>query len=101
MAETAEQPDAMFPELDAGQIARIQAVGRNRDVVAGEIIFELGSTDHGMFVVLEGSLDVVGAVHGKEEVLRIVRPGQFTGEVNQLSGRRSLVRLRARTELAD
>jgi thioredoxin reductase (NADPH) len=34
--------------------------------------------------------------NGAETILRVLGPGQFTGEVNQLSGRRSLVLCRAR-----
>ena len=44
---------------------------------------------------LDGSLEIVGASRD-EGVLRIVVRGMFTGEVNQLSGRRSLVKCRAR-----
>jgi thioredoxin reductase (NADPH) len=55
-----------------------------------------GDDRHGVFIVLEGSLEIVGLASGHESILRVLGRGAFTGEVNQLSGRRSLVRCRAR-----
>jgi thioredoxin reductase (NADPH) len=96
MSETPEQLDSMFPTLDDGQIARLRAFGAERHVQAGEIVFDQGDTDHGVFVVLDGSIEIVDVSSSDEAVLRTVKRGDFTGEVNLLSGRRSLVRCRAR-----
>jgi len=96
MAENLELTDGMFPALDEAQIARLIPLGRERQVAAGEIIFDQGDSEHGVFVVLDGSIELVSVVNGQEAVLRVPGVGTFTGEVNQLSGRRSLVRCRAR-----
>ncbi len=96
MAETAEQLDAMFPQLDGAQIEQLAAFGQQRRVVSGEIVFDLGDSTHGVFVVLDGSIEVSCVSNADEAVLRVLGRGAFTGEVNQLSGRRSLVRCRAR-----
>jgi thioredoxin reductase (NADPH) len=95
MPETPEQLDAMFPVLDDAQIARLRGFGEERHVEAGEIVFDQGDTSHGVFVVLDGSIEIVDASSSSEAVLRTVKRGDFTGEVNLLSGRRSLVRCRA------
>ncbi len=95
MPETVEPTDAMFPKLDAAQIARLLPLGQERRVAAGEIIFDLGDSEHGVFVVLDGSIELASVVNGQESVLMVHGAGMFTGEVNQLSGRRSLVRCRA------
>src|SRR5205823_4373594 len=42
-----------------------------------------------------GSVEVIGVANGKEEILGELTAGEFTGEVTQLSGRRSLVSCRA------
>jgi thioredoxin reductase (NADPH) len=94
--EAPEQLDAMFPRLDAGQIARLMPLGQQRRAEPGEILYDQGDVTHGVFVVLEGSLEVVDVSTAREAILRVVGRGAFTGEVNQLSGRRSLVRCRAR-----
>lgn len=96
MPETPEQNDSMFPALDDAQIARLQAFGEKRQVRPGEIVFEQGDENHGVFLVLDGSIEVVGVSSTDNVVLRTLGRGMFTGEVNLLSGRRSLVRCRAR-----
>ncbi len=95
MSESPEQIDTMFPVLDDAQLARLAAWGQPRKVEAGEILYDQGDTSHGVFVVLDGSIEVLGVARD-ESLLRVVGRGMFTGEVNQLSGRRSLVRCRAR-----
>jgi thioredoxin reductase (NADPH) len=95
MAETPEQLASLFPPLDDGQIARLAAFGKQRQVKAGEVLFDQGDATHGVFVVLEGSLELVGVSGSHEAVLGVIGRGTFTGELNQLSGRRSLVRCRA------
>ena len=94
MAETPEQLDLMFPRLDDAQIARLAALGERRPTRAGEILFDQGDTTHGIFIVIAGSLEIVGVSAGGEAVLRVLERGNFTGEVNQISGRRTLVRCR-------
>jgi thioredoxin reductase (NADPH) len=96
MPETPEQIDSMFPVLDDAQIARLRAFGEERQVQAGEIVFDQGDANHGVFVVLNGSIEIVAVSNNSDAVLRTLERGAFTGEVNLLSGRRSLVRCRAR-----
>ena len=86
----------MFPKLGEAQIARLATYGKRRQVQAGEILVEQGDETHGVFIVIRGSIEVVGVSQGVKSVLRVLEPGMFTGEVNQLSGRRSLVQSRAR-----
>jgi thioredoxin reductase (NADPH) len=95
MPEATEQTDSMFPKLDDAQIARLAAFGQRGQADAGAILFEQGDASHGIFVVLDGSIEIVGASSSETEP-RILTRGMFTGEVNQLSGRRSLVRCRVR-----
>ena len=96
MAETREQNEAMFPTLNDGQIARLRSFGTERRAKPGELIFDQGDANHGVFVVLSGSLEIEGVANQQETPIQVLGPGKFTGEVSQLSGRRSLVRCRAR-----
>src|SRR5580704_16326681 len=95
MPETPVQVDPMFPTLDDAQIARLAAFGQQGLADAGTILFDQGDTAHGIFIVLDGSIEITG-VSRDETVVRVLVRGMFTGEVNQLSGRRSLVRCRTR-----
>ena len=96
MAEPPDQTDSMFPVLDAVQMERLASLSPPRRVSSGEVLFDQGDASHGVFVVVSGSIEVLAISGGNETTLRILGPGKFTGEVNQLSGRRSLVRCRAR-----
>ena len=98
MPETPPAPesmDPMFPRLDAAQIARLMPFGQQRQAQPGEVVVDQGDSHHGIFVVLEGGLDLLNASTG-DAPIRVIGPGEFTGEVNMLSGRRSLITLRAR-----
>ncbi len=96
MGTQIELPDGMFPVLDEAQIARLKPLGEERHFQAGEIVFDQGDAEHGSFLVLEGEIELMSVINGQESAFLIHGPGVFTGEVNQLSGRRSLVRCRAR-----
>jgi thioredoxin reductase (NADPH) len=87
--------DPMFPVLNDEQVAYLRSVGPARRAHAGEILFDQGDSHHGVFIVVNGSIELLGISSGRETVLKVLGPGAFTGEVNQLSGRRSLVRCRA------
>ena len=85
----------MFPRLTATQIERMAALGHERALHAGEIVFEQGEESTKFFVLLEGEIAVVHPYGDVEDPVVVHQPGQFTGEINVLAGRRSLVRGRA------
>jgi len=87
--------EQIFPTLTAAQIARVARHGRTRPVVSGEILFEVGQTVVPFFVITKGQVEIVRPSETNEIVVVVHGPGQFTGEVNMLSGRRSIVRARA------
>jgi thioredoxin reductase (NADPH) len=98
MADLGSRDYQMFPVLTAHQAetAKRFASGEARRFEAGEAVFEIGDRTAPAWLVLAGSLDVFrheGLSH--EAHVTTHHPGQFTGEVNQLSGRPSLVRGRA------
>ncbi len=94
--ETPEQHASRFPKLTDAQISQLKGVSRPRHVNQGEVLFDQDSGDHGSFIVLTGSIEIIGVSNGVESILSILGPGEFTGEITQLSGRRSLVTCRAR-----
>jgi thioredoxin reductase (NADPH) len=88
----------MFPELTAAQIARVSTIGKERQVKTGDILFELGDQNTCFYVVISGSIQVVRPVGDQETPIVLHGPGQFTGEINMLSARRSLVRGRVASD---
>ncbi len=86
--------EQMFPTLTPAQVARIAAHGRVRPIRPGEVLVEAGDHAVPFFVVKTGRIEVVQPSAGSETLVAAHGPGQFTGEVNMLSGRRTLVRSR-------
>ena len=78
--------DQAFPVLTEADIARVERFGQRRQYRRGERLFSAGERTPGMFLVLKGAL-VMTARDGLGRKAQVVRhgPGQFTGEVAQLS----------------
>lgn len=95
MAEFGEKRDSIFPKLTATQIARLAPAGVRRTAAAGEVIFEQGATRRSFFVVLKGRMEIFSPTCEGEIRVVVHEAGEFTGEVDMLSGRRSLVGARA------
>jgi len=81
-----------FPHLTPQQIDRIRPYGKLRPVSGGEIMFEVGDEHMPMFVLLSGKMEVVQPTCSSERELVTHDAGGFSGEINMISGRRSLAR---------
>jgi len=88
----------MFPQLTPAQIERISSIGRRREVHAGDVLFDVGDQNTCFFVVVSGAIDVVRMIGDREEPVTVHHPGEFSGEMNMLSARRSLVRGRTASD---
>ena len=87
--------DETFPTLTAAQMARLAPHGKVRRVESGEVLLRAGEQAEQFFVVTAGRIEIVRESAAGEEFVNDLRPGQFSGEVNTLSGRRGFVTLRA------
>jgi len=92
---TRARKEQIFPKLTPEQILRIESRGKILDVQADEVLVEQGNSAVPFFVVVSGELGVVRLSDTVETLVTIHGPGEFTGEVNMLSGRRSIVLIRA------
>src|SRR6185295_1474205 len=88
-------PSEMFPVLTSAQQARVLAHGQRRTAKPNEIVVELNEHVTKVFLVVSGRLRILRVSNNQEHVVAICNPGMFTGELNVLSGRRGLVRIRA------
>jgi thioredoxin reductase (NADPH) len=89
-----ERQAQTFPTLSAEQIARIARHGTKRRTRRGELLYDQGTEAPSFFVVISGALDLVRPHQDREDPIAVLGPGQFTGEVNLVTGRRSLARAR-------
>jgi len=85
--------DQMFPTLTPEQLGRIAARGWRRRIHRGDVLFEAGAEAVPFFVVTEGRVEIAQPSDGS--LVAVHGPGQFTGEVQMLAGRRALVQARA------
>ena len=87
-----------FPRLDEAQMAALgrcplTMLRRYRD---GEKLFEAGDRDCKFFVVKSGEVEIVDDSGEEPKTITVLGPGEFTGEVSQLTGSPSLVSAIAR-----
>jgi len=84
-----------FPILTEAEIDLFRAASHQRAFHAGEILFEPGGPTTKMFIVLEGSLEIIQP--NSTEPIIVYGHGDFTGEMNVLTGGHALARCLART----
>ena len=89
-----EREAQIFATLTPAQVERVKASGRPLTVPAGEVLIELGEQNTRFFLVLRGGIEILLPMGSAERSIVVYGPGQFTGEVNMLSARRSLARAR-------
>ena len=83
-----------FPVLTPAQIDRMRPFGEVRTVRDGDKLFDQGDASVHFFVLLSGHMVIEQPQTqdgGKKLVIAEHQPGEFTGEMNMISGRRSLV----------
>jgi thioredoxin reductase (NADPH) len=91
--ESEASQEDIFPILTSAQIAHIAAFAREREFADGESLWEQGDRHNPLFVVVEGEVEILS---GKDNLVTVHHPGAFTGDVDLLSGRPTVVKGRAR-----
>lgn len=90
----------MFPRLEPDEIDRLRRFGQIVQAKTGAALATSGEPSPGLFVVLDGRV-AISRRDANRESQPIVEhdPGQFIGEIAQLSGRPSLVDVTALTDV--
>ncbi|HVP80580.1 MAG TPA: FAD-dependent oxidoreductase [Thermodesulfobacteriota bacterium] len=91
---TRSRSEEIFPVLTPAQQRRVAEHGHMRATPSGEVLVEQGDSTVPFFVVVSGEIEIVRPLGAAETLIAVFGPGQFTGEVNMLSGRRALFRIR-------
>jgi thioredoxin reductase (NADPH) len=87
--------DVAFPRLSGAQVDALRPWGRVRPIAPGEVLFQEGDRGFSFYVVLEGAVEIVEQSGGTPREVTVHEPGEFTGDVDTLSGRAALVTGRA------
>ncbi len=88
--------EAACPKLDEEQIATLAKFAASRTFKAGETLLAAGEQELKLFIVKSGELEVREDSSG--EVVTVLGPRQFTGDVDLLAGRPSAVSVIAKTD---
>ncbi len=81
-----------FPTLAPEEIERMRRFGKPQRYRAGERVYETGKPTPGVLLVLSGTIRITGRDgHGLDLPVTDHGPGNFSGELGQLSGRPSFV----------
>jgi thioredoxin reductase (NADPH) len=91
---TSSRIEKIFPKLTPEQVHRVAAQGHVRSVQPGQVLIEQGDKAVPFFVVITGQVEIVRPCGASETLITVHGSGEFTGEVNMLSSRRSLIRAR-------
>ena len=87
-----------FPRLDEAQLAALDGcpLTKLKHFRDGEKLFEAGERDCNFFVVKSGEVEIVDDSGEEPKIVTILGPGEFTGEVAQLTGGPAIVSAVAR-----
>jgi thioredoxin reductase (NADPH) len=91
----------IYPTLNEAEMRHVRRFGGEHHFRDAELVFQAGTPPPGIMFVLNGSI-VVGRHDGfgSTDLLTVLGPGQFSGEVGQLSDRPAMADGRAVGELA-
>ena len=101
MASTTEHPtafpkiEAACPKLEHEQIAALEKLAQPRKFKAGETLLAVGENELKVFIIKSGEVEVRNGATG--QVVVVLGPRQFTGELDSLAGLPSAVCVVART----
>jgi thioredoxin reductase (NADPH) len=83
-----ETPDHLgaYPRLSDEQVASLSRFGERRRTRAEEVLFREGDEHYDFFVVLAGTVAIVGDYGGENRLIAVHGPGRFLGELSLLTG---------------
>ena len=88
------EEEIAFPILGSSHLEALVHRGHPRTVRAGEVLFAEGDRNFCFFLVIEGAVAIIDHSSGGERLVRMHLPGEFTGDVDMLSGRSALIAAR-------
>ncbi|HEY4370882.1 MAG TPA: FAD-dependent oxidoreductase [Burkholderiales bacterium] len=88
--------EQMFPQLSDAQRARLCPMGKRRATETGQLLAEPGDTHRDFLIVLSGSIEILLPGAQGDELVHLLEPGEFSGEMSTLRGVGGFTRYRVR-----
>lgn len=90
--QSAAQPAVAYsPHLTEAQIECATALATPRAFGPGEALIQVGDVDFSLFIITSGSVEIVEHSAGSPRRIGVLTQGQFTGDIDVLTGRPSLL----------
>ncbi len=92
MSNKSPRPDkesTAFPILTDEQIKLIASESETLDFAAGDVLIEEGDGDFCFYVIQAGEIRITENSTGEEREVTVHGPGEFTGDIDMLTGHRS------------
>src|SRR3954452_19823507 len=82
-----------FPTLEPERLAALDkcSLTKRRRYRDGEALFRFGDRDGHFFVVISGAVEIVDESGDTPKHIALHGPGQFAGDVSQITGRPAIV----------
>ncbi|HEV2971836.1 MAG TPA: cyclic nucleotide-binding domain-containing protein [Pirellulales bacterium] len=93
----AHNEDVAFPQLTSTELALVRSMATARNYADGETIFRAGQAEIGLYIVESGQIEIQNPTDG-HRVIVAHEPGQFSGDIDLLTGRPVIVTAVARGE---
>jgi thioredoxin reductase (NADPH) len=87
--------EVAFPRLTSTELALVKPLATPRDYADGEVVFRSGQADIDLYVVESGQVEIRNPKDG-DRLIVTHEPGQFSGDIDVLTGRPVVVTAVAR-----
>jgi LmbE family N-acetylglucosaminyl deacetylase len=88
----------LFGYMNEDELYAAARIMSERWLDAGAVLAQEGEPGHELFVLVDGSIEVVKHLSGGDRVLHVAQPGESIGELALLAGRERSASLRAATD---
>jgi len=86
----AQNEEVAFPRLTSAELALVEPLATARDYADGETIFRAGQAEIDLYIVESGRIEIQNPTSG-HQIIVVHDPGQFSGDIDLLTGRPVIV----------
>jgi thioredoxin reductase (NADPH) len=87
----AQMEETAFPRLTSAELALVKPLARLCDYADGDVVFRAGQQDIDLYVVESGGIEIRNPTDC-DRLIVIHEPGQFSGDIDVLTGRPVIVK---------
>ncbi len=94
-SDRARRDEVAFPQLTSAELALVKPLATPCDYADGETIFRAGQAEIDLYVIESGQMEIRNPTGG-DDLIVTHGPGQFSGDIDLLTGRPVIVKAVAR-----